>query len=353
MGLSCGLVGLSGCGKTTIFNAITSAGAGSYDGAEMNRAVIVVPDSRVPKLVDIYKPKKAVYATLQVIDIPGLSTGSTANQGRGNKLLGHIKDVDTLLHVVKCFDVDPDGPTRDIETIDIELMVADAQTLENKIARLEKKAKGCKETAQEVADCAQVKAALEDGIVARKQKLNEKQTASVSECNLLSLKPLLYVANIESVDDLASPQVQSVRSLAEAENTEMVAVCGRDEAEVNQLEPEERQEFLKELGIEESSMERLIRAAYRKLGLLSFFTAGEKEVHVWTCRQGDKAPTAAGRIHSDMEAGFIRMEVIGYQDMMTYGSETAAARAGKQRVEGKSYEVQDGDVVFIRFSPPK
>jgi len=255
--------------------------------------------------------------------------------------------------VVKCFDVDPGQPTRDIETIDIELMVADAQTLENKIARLEKKAKGCKETAQEVADCAEVKAALEDGIVARKQNLSKNQVASVSECNLLSLKPLLYVANIQSVDDIESPCVRSVRSLAEAENTEMVAVCGRDEAEVNELEPEERQAFLKELGIEESSMERLIRAAYRKLGLLSFFTAGEKEVHVWTCRQGDKAPSAAGRIHSDMENGFIRMEVIGYREMIAYGSENAVARAGKQRVEGKLYEVQDGDIVFIRFSPPK
>lgn len=353
MGLSCGLVGLSGCGKTTIFNAITAASAASYDGAEMNRAVISVPDSRVPKLVDMYKTKKVVYATLQVIDIPGLSTGSTANQGRGNKLLGHIKDVDTLLHVVKCFDVEPDQPTRDIETIDIELMVADAQTLENKIARLEKKAKGSKETAQEVADCTAVKAALEDGIVARKQNLSKSQVASVSECNLLSLKPLLYVANIQSVEDLESPGVRSVQSLAEAEKTEMVAVCGRDESEVNELEPEERQAFLKELGIEESSMERLIRAAYRKLGLLSFFTAGEKEVHVWTCRQGDNAPTAAGRIHSDMETGFIRMEVIGYQDIMAYGSENAVARAGKQRVEGKLYEVQDGDIVFIRFSPPK
>jgi GTP-binding protein YchF len=261
--------------------------------------------------------------------------------------------VDTLLHVVKCFDVEPHEPTRDIETIDIELMVADAQTLENKITRLEKKAKGCKETAQEVSDCAQVRAALEDGVAARKQNLNKNQVASVSECNLLSLKPVLYVANIDSVDDLASPHVQSIRLLAEAENTEMVAVCGRDEAEVNQLDAEERQEFLRELGIEESSMERLIRAAYRKLGLLSFFTVGEKEVHVWTCRQGDKAPSAAGRIHSDMESGFIRMEVIGYQDLMTYGTESAVARAGKLRVEGKSYEVQDGDIVFIRFSPPK
>ncbi|MBN1653874.1 MAG: redox-regulated ATPase YchF [Deltaproteobacteria bacterium] len=353
MGLSCGLVGLSGCGKTTIFNAITSAGATSFDGSEMNRAVVGVPDSRVPRLIDIYKPKKVVYATLQVIDIPGLSTGSTANQGRGNKLLGHIKDVDALLYVVRCFNTERNDPKRDIETIDIELMVADAQTLENKIARLEKKAKGCKETAQEVADCLEVKVALEEGIVARKQNLSQRHIVSVFECNLLSLKPVLYLANIASVVDLDSPQVRSVRSIAEAEASEMIAVCGRDEAEISQLEPEERPEFLRELGLLESSMERLIRAAYRKLGLLSFFTAGEKEVHVWTCRQGDRAPVAAGRIHSDMESGFIRMEVIGYQDLITYGSEAAVARAGKQRIEGKSYEVQDGDIVFIRFSPPK
>jgi ribosome-binding ATPase len=353
MGLNCGLIGLAGCGKTTIFNAITSAGVASYDGAEMNRAVVNVPDGRVTKLIEIYSPKKVVYATVQIIDIPGLSTGSTANQGRGNKLLGHIKDVEALLHVVKCFDVEPLGPKRDVETIDIELMVADAQTLENKITRLEKKAKGSKEHAQEVEHCIAVKAALEEGVVARKQNLDKNQIASVSECNLLSLKPVLYVANIESVDELNSPQVASLRSVAEAEGSDMIAVCGRDEAEISEIDPAERQEFLKELGLQESSMERLIRAAYHELGLLSFFTAGEKEVHVWTCQRGDKAPTAAGRIHSDMENGFIRMEVFGYEDLITCGSEAAVARAGKQRVEGKTYEMQDGDIVFIRFSPPK
>jgi ribosome-binding ATPase len=361
MALGCGLVGLPSCGKTTIYNAITAAGAGSYDGSEMNRAIVEVPDPRISPLVNMYDARKVVPATLEIVDIPGLKEGSTAGDGRGNKLLGHIKDVDAVVHVVRCFEdpgvpfeYDTIDPARDVDTIDLELMVADSQTLENKINRLNKLAhSGDKESARVMEDCQKVLYSLNDGLPARKQDLKEHELASIYDCNLVSLKPVLYVANIESLEDEQNEYVKRLSAIAESEGAEMITVCGQDEAEISQLEPEDRQEFLRELGLGESSMERLIRAAYHMLGLVNFFTAGEKEVHVWTCRKGDKAPVAAGKIHSDMEHGFIRMEVIRYEDLIQLGSEAAVARAGKQGIEGKDYEVQDGDIVVIRFSPPK
>ncbi len=361
MALTCGLVGLPSCGKTTIYNAITAAGAGSYDGSEMNRAMINVPDLRIQPLVDMYSARKVVPATLEVVDIPGLKQGSTASDGRGKKLLGHIKDVDAVVHVVRCFE-DPNvpfeyqtiDPARDVETIDLELMVADSQTLQNKIDRLDKLARsGDKEASRMIADCQKVLSALNEGIPARKQDLEEHELASIYDCNLVSLKPVLYVANIQSLEDESNEHVRKLSAIADSEKAEMITVCGQDESEISRLDPEDQQEFLRELGLGESSMERLIRAAYRMLGLVNFFTAGEKEVHVWTCRKGDKAPVAAGKIHSDMEHGFIRMEVIRYKDLMEFGSEVAVAKAGKQGIEGKDYEVKDGDIVVIRFSPPK
>jgi hypothetical protein len=358
MSLSCGLVGLPSCGKTTIYNAITAAGVASYDGSEMNRASINVPDPRIQSLVDMYKPPKIVPATLEVVDIPGLKAGSTAEEGRGTKLLGHIKDVDAILHVVRCFEdsnvpfeYDNIDPSRDVETIDLEMMVADSQTLQNKIKRLSKKTKvGDKQAVREAADCEKVKAGLDDGIPARKQGLNENEIASVQECNLVSLKLVLYIANIKSMDDKDNNHVKALQAVAEEEHSEMIIICGKDEAEISQLEPDDRQEFLEELGLEEATMDRLIHTAYRMLGLVNFFTAGETEVHVWTCSKGDMAPTAAGKIHTDMEKGFIRMEVIRYEDLIELGSEHAVAKAGKQHIEGKTYEVQDGDLVVIRFN---
>lgn len=361
MALNCGLVGLPSCGKTTIYNAITAAGAGSYDGSEMNRCVVNVPDPRIEPLVALYAPKKVVPATLEVVDIPGLKAGSTAGAGRGTKLLSYLKDVDALLHVVRCFE-DPGvpfeyetiDPARDVETVDLELMVADSQTLQNKIDRLGKRAlSGDKDAATEVADCEKVLAALNDGIPARRQGLSSRELESVYDCHLVSLKPVLYIANIQAIDDEKNVHVKALREIADAEAAAVITVCGQDEAEIAQLEPEDQPAFLNELGLEESSMARLIHAAYRTLGLVNFFTAGDKEVHVWTCRRGDTAPTAAGKIHTDMEHGFIRMEVIRYEDLVELGSEAAAAKAGKQRIEGKSYEVQDGDVVVVRFSPPR
>ncbi len=353
MGLNCGLIGLPGCGKTTIFNAITAAGATSYNGSEMNRAVVNVPDQRVEPLVEMYRPPKVMLATLEIVDIPGLQAGSTAGEGRGTKLLGHIKDVDALLCIVKYFETQSCHPVFDVETIDLELVVADSQTLQNKITRLAKKAKNDKEIAEELATCVKVKDALDDGLPARKQNLTEKELVHIYECHLLSLKPVLYIANTETMLDESDEQIKALQELAESEGTELIIVCGRDEAEISQLEPDDQQEFLNELGLKESSMERLIRAAYKKLNFINFFTAGEKEVHVWTCRKGDIAPIAAGNIHTDMEKGFIRMEVIRYEDLIELGSESAVSKAGRLRLEGKSYEVLDGDIVVVRFSPSK
>lgn len=357
MGLSCGLVGLPYCGKTTIYNAITAAGAASYGGAEMNRAVVNVPDDRIQRLVEMYHPPKTVYATLEVVDIPGIKAGSTIGEGRGARLLGFIKDVEALLYVVRCFQDDSIpfeystiDPARDVEAIDFELMIADSQTLQKKIERLARKAAKDEDSARQIEDCNKVLASLQEGITARRQALSEEELSSVRECNLISLKPVLYVANIRSIDDAEGTHVDALRRIAGEEGSEVVVVCGRDEADICELEPEDRPEFLASLGLEESSMERLLRAAYKNLGLINFFTAGEKEVHAWTCHKSDTAPVAAGKIHSDMEKGFIRMEVIRYEDLIELGSEAAVVKAGKKRLEGRNYEVQEGDIVVVLFN---
>jgi len=324
----------------------------------MNRAAVGIPDQRIEALASIYNPPKLTPATLEVVDIPGLTSGSTAGEGRGAKLLAHLKDVDALLHVVRCFEDEgvpfaysTIDPARDVETIDLEMMVADGQTLDNKINRLAKKARTDADVARQVANCQKVKAALDQGIPARRQNLTPEELDNIRECNLVSLKPILYVANIKSMDDISNRYVKALQGVADAEGAEMVVVCGRDEADISRLDPAERPEFLAALGLKESSMERLLRAANRMLGLVNFFTAGEKEVHVWTCHRGDKAPVAAGKIHTDMEEGFIRMEVIRCEDLIELGSEAAVAKAGKQRIEGRAYEVQDGDIVVVLFNP--
>ncbi len=356
MPLRCGLVGVPGCGKTTVYNAVTSAGTSIFDAAESHRATVAVPDPRVDRLVELYRTGKIVRASVEIVDILGLSEGSTAEGGRGSRLLAHIKEADALIHVVRCFAApeSPANPLRDIETIDLELMVADAQTVERKIARLVKRVRiGDKDVARESADCETVLEGLHAGIPARNQELTETERASVADCNLISQKPVLYAANVASPRDADGPDVAVLRERASAEGSEVISICGREEADISELPPEDRGPFLAELGLAELSIDRLIRAAYRKLGLVDFFTAGEKEVHVWTCRRGDKAPVAAGKIHTDMERGFIRMEVIAYDDLIGGGSEAAAAKAGKRRLEGRDYEIQDGDVVVIRFSPPR
>lgn len=352
MGLSCGLIGLPRSGKTTVFNAMTAAQAEAF-GAEMNRAIVSVPDPRVERLVGLYQPAKVVPATLEVVDIPGLEPGSTAGNGRGAKLLSYLKEANALVHVVRCFEAPGEtiDPVHDVERVDLELVVADVQTLTNKIDRLAKRVRtGDKVAERDVADCTKVRNALEQAIPVRRQTLTSDEAASVRECTLLSQKPVLYVANVHAMTEADSPLVHALRALAEGEDAPLVVIAGRDEADIAELHPDDRPAFLAELGLREPSIERLIRAAYRLLRLSDFFTAGEREVHVWTCRAGDTAPVAAGRIHTDMEKGFIRMEVIRFEDLIAHGSEGAVAKAGKQRVEGRTYEVQDGDIVVVRFN---
>lgn len=351
MGLCCGLIGLPSSGKTTIFNAVTAAGASMYNGAEINRVVVNVPDGRVQRLVEMYHPLKVVLASLEVVDIPGIKPGDNS---RSSRLLGNVKDVDALLHVVRCFDYEGQStadPVRDVETVDLEMLSADSATLENKLNRLAKKVRsGDKDAIRDAGYCEKILSALQQGVAARKQGLSPQEVASVRECNLLSLKPVLYIANIKNMADAGNKHVQALKQLAATEGTELLVICGKDEADISELEPEERGVFLKELGMTESSMERLLQAAYRKLGLLNFFTTGADEVRAWTCHQGDKAPAAAGKIHSDMERGFIRMEVTRYDDLIELGSEAAVAKAGKQRVEGREYVVQEGDIVSVLFN---
>lgn len=355
MSLSCGLIGVPSCGKTVIFNAITAAGASSYSGSEMNRAVINMTDQRLNRLADMYHPQKIVPSTLDIVDIPGLST-VTRPDGRGSRLLGYIKDVEALLHVVRCFNdenvsLEDADPIRDTETVDLELLAADSTTIANKINRLEKRVRaGDKDAIREHASCKKVYDVIQQGIPARKQNLNAQEVDSILECNLVSLKPVLYIANISSIKDIDNKYVTRLREIAGSEHAEMIAICGKDEADIAEFGQNERREFMEEMGLKESSMERLLLAAHKMLGLVNFFTVGEDEVRAWTCRKGDKAPVAAGKIHTDMEKGFIRMEVMSYEDLIETGSEAAVAKAGRHRLEGREYEVQDGDIVTVRFN---
>ena len=356
MPLRCGLIGRPQCGKTTVFNAVTAAHASMFDAAEAHRATVAIPDQRVQQLVDLYSPAKISPSTMDIVDIPGLEEGATAEGGRGSKLLTHIKEADVLIHVVRCFE-NGHGPVdaiHDAELVDLELMGADSQTLERKIERISKRAKsGDKAVIQESENCQRVLDRLHDGIPARRQGLTDSERTSVFECTLMSLKTVLYVANVAGPEDMDSDAVKALRTYGAHEGSEVVPVCGRDEADISELPKEDQADFLSELGLHELSVERLIHAAYRELGLVDFFTAGDTEVHVWTCRQGSKAPVASGKIHTDMERGFIRMEVIAYEDLIEHGSEEAVAKAGKLRLEGKEHEIRDGDIVVIRFSPSR
>jgi ribosome-binding ATPase len=360
MGISCGFIGLPSSGKTVIYNAITSAGVTGFGGSDMNRMVVNVPDLRMDKLVEMYHPRKIVPATLEVVDIPGLKA-NPQGKARSSQLLAHIKNMEAILHVVRCFEdagvpfeYETIDPKRDVELIDLEMMAADSTTLENKLIRLEKKLKaGDKDAARETAHCKKIYDAIQQGIPARRQGLSAEEMVSVYECNLVSQKPVLYIANIKSIVDVENRHVKALQEIAKAENAEMITICGKDEADISQLEPDEQKIFLQELGLTESSMGRLIRAAYRLLGLINFFTVGEDEVRAWMCKKGDKAPVAAGKIHKDMEKGFIRMEVMKYDDLIELGSENALVKAGKKRVESREYEVIDGDIVMVLFNATK
>jgi ribosome-binding ATPase len=363
MGFNCGIVGLPNVGKSTIFNALTSAGAESanypFCTIDPNVGIVAVPDPRMDQLAAIVNPQRMQPTTIEFLDIAGLVKGASQGEGLGNKFLGHIRSTDAILHVVRCFDnenvVHVSGnvsPLRDIEIIQTELALADLDTVEKRILRVEKLGRGGDKKAKEDGDfCLKVKACLEQGLSPRDLAENEDERLILRDMHLMTAKPVLYVANVAEDDlDGKHPYVDEVRQLAAREGNGIVFICGSIEAEISELAGEEKQAFLEEMGLAESGLDRLIRSGYELLGLITYFTAGVKEVRAWTITKGTKAPGAAGVIHSDFEKGFIRAEVIAFNDYIAAGGEAGAKEKGLMRLEGKEYVVQDGDVMHFRFN---